>query len=397
MLGGKNLGRYTPNNISFPLDANQNPTLFLQTLSVSATGTPPWGDGPETLLFEPALVQIDSTTPFIWLPESACRQAEKALGLVWNSAYNLYLMNDTSVYSQLQALNMTFQFKLSAQSGGQDSVSINVPFSSLDLDISWPYVNTTDFVKYFPLKRASGDQYTLGRSFLQEAYLAVDYDRGNFSVHQALYPPLNDQIVAIEHPDSSPDIGNPPGGGKLFPTGIVVGVAVSAALVALAIIGFCFYRRRKRLAAVKRRNSNRHDGQERIWEVDGDSAAIKPNYSYHQSPNEMAADDVEVIRSELTAVNFEPAELGGTSREVPQPERFSWEDDTDTAPPYRYHNNESPPPGGRNGGSEIELSPVSPHATSRPVSDMSPTTTLGGYNYDRHASGDSPISPAFRH
>src|ERR1019366_4883174 len=48
----------------------------------------------------------------------------------------------------------------------------------------WPLV-TKNSSRYFPLKRAANDsQTTLGRAFLQEAYLIVDYERSNFSLYQ---------------------------------------------------------------------------------------------------------------------------------------------------------------------------------------------------------------------
>ena len=49
-------------------------------------------------------------------------------------------------------------------------MDIVLPYASFDLLASYPRVlNAT---KYFPLKRAANEsQYTLGRTFLQEAYV----------------------------------------------------------------------------------------------------------------------------------------------------------------------------------------------------------------------------------
>jgi hypothetical protein len=60
-------------------------------------------------------------------------------------------------------------------------VEVSVPYAALDLDISLPIlqeVPRSKSQKYFPIKRAWKDeQHTLGRMFLQEAYLQVDYHK----------------------------------------------------------------------------------------------------------------------------------------------------------------------------------------------------------------------------
>ena len=82
------------------------------------------------------------------------------------------------------------------------------------------------------MKRATDDQYTLGRSFLQDAYLAVDYDQGNFSVYQALYPPLQDQIVPMNL-IQDPDVHVHSQGGLRL--GAIIGIVVGAALAGISL------------------------------------------------------------------------------------------------------------------------------------------------------------------
>jgi hypothetical protein len=72
--------------------------------------------------------------------------------------------------------------------GGQ-TIDVSIPYGAFDLTAQPPLVNTS--TRYFALKRASNQtQYTLGRAFLQEAFLTVDYERHNFSLAQAIWNPL---------------------------------------------------------------------------------------------------------------------------------------------------------------------------------------------------------------
>lgn len=424
VLGGKNLGRYTPNDKTFRLDANQDPVANLQQLTVSATGNPPWGPGSETLVLQPVSVRIDSTTPFLWLPEEACRQFEKALGLTWNTTTSLYLMNDPNLYDDLTRLNMTFTFTLSDAPGSSSSVvEIKVPYSSLDLDISWPYLNTTDRIKYFPLKRSLvPTEYTLGRAFLQEAYLVVDYSRGNFSVHQALFPPNNDQVEAIPLPGDETAGGGGPGAGagtgkpaNGLPVAAIAGIAVGAVLAVTALLAAVVwvYRRgghRDKQQPDAEGDENKpedtHEIAPPIWEAYGDSAVKLPN-SLQGPASEMPGDGNRLSRSELPAVNFEPAELTADDRPTqltaddrptkPRKQRFSWEDgeaggdaqEQDVVSPLvpRLHPDL---------GNQSPVTPNSEPARSRPVSDLSsssPAAHAGG-----QSSADmSPVTPVFRH
>jgi len=389
VLGGKNLGRYVPHNVLFALDANQNPAASLNAITVSGTGTLPWGDGSATLMVKPVLVQIDSTTPFLWLPETACRQFESYLGLTWNSTNNLYIMNDTE---SLVGLNLTFSFTLSLAVGSTDQVTIEIPYSSFDLKISWPYVNTTEKLKYFPLKRATDEkQYTLGRAFLQDSYIVTDFARGKFSLHQAVLPPGADEIVAIVDPG---DVPSQPSDGGLS-TGAIAGIAVGAAVVLIAaLVGVYLYRRnrpkRQELPGdipggsgemLAELSTEQKPG---VWEAYGDSAR-KP-YGTPLPTVEMAAEEVAMGPSELAAVNMNPAELSG----APRPrERYSRQD----VEPAPYRTIDSPLPAQQTHPGGGMISPMTNASHSRSVSDMSAATP----DSRPHSNAFSPISPELHH
>ncbi|KAK0751397.1 hypothetical protein B0T18DRAFT_426041 [Schizothecium vesticola] len=72
-------------------------------------------------------------------------------------------------------------FRLSDVRSGGETVTVVLPYAAFDLVAKNPLVDET--THYFPLKRAnSSKQYTLGRVYLQEAYLSIDYERGGSNV-----------------------------------------------------------------------------------------------------------------------------------------------------------------------------------------------------------------------
>jgi hypothetical protein len=140
------------------------------------------------ILDKPINVSINSITSYIWLPKTACEKIEKAFNLTWNDAEQFYLLDDAT-YQNLEKASPTFTFTLL---NGTGDVHINVPYEALDLDIALPVlqmVPQNQTVKYLPIKRSwKKDQYTLGRAFLPEAYLQVDYHTRKFNISQARWP-----------------------------------------------------------------------------------------------------------------------------------------------------------------------------------------------------------------
>ena len=135
---------------------------------------------------------------------------------------------------------LSFEFGDAATSAPR--VGIDLPYAAFDLEASWPLFNTSQ--RYFPIRRAnSSSQYTLGRAFMQEAYLIVDYERRNFSIHQAVFSTSSEQkIVAIPSEDTSL---NPRSHvlNRASIAGIITGVLVFCIL--LVLLSSWLYRRRK--------------------------------------------------------------------------------------------------------------------------------------------------------
>jgi hypothetical protein len=164
-LGGYDESRFTANNLTFPFSADDSKPLTLGLQAIEATNT---FQGVVSLLPQGILTFIDSTVPEIWLPIAACKIFEAAFGLQYDDSTERYLVNET-IHANLTAMNPVFTLKLGNDVDTTDTIVINMPYKAFDLQASWPiYGRTTN---YFPLRRADNDtQYTLGRTFLQEAY-----------------------------------------------------------------------------------------------------------------------------------------------------------------------------------------------------------------------------------
>jgi cbb3-type cytochrome oxidase subunit 3 len=242
-LGGYDTSRFTPNSLSFPFPpASQRLTVGLQ--AIVATNTL---GGVIALLPTGIYTIIDSTVPEIWLPVASCTIFETAFGLLFDSSSERYYLNE-STHTQLQNLSPTITFSLGANSSNGDVVQIAFPYAAFDLEASWPIYSSP--VRYFPLRRAMNDsQYTLGRAFLQEAYLTVDWERSNFSLSQATaQPPPSSNIVAILPPPPS----NPQ---HKLRTGAMVGIIVAVVVVVMILgsIGYVFWvmKRKKKRAEME--------------------------------------------------------------------------------------------------------------------------------------------------
>lgn len=119
------------------------------------------------VLTAPLYAFIDSTTPFIWLPESVCLLFEKTFSLKLDTASNYYLLTEEQ-HSLLLKTNPSITFSLSDTPDGVQDVNITLPYAAFDLTVEYPIVTQPTY--YFPLRKAANEtQYTLGRTFLQEA------------------------------------------------------------------------------------------------------------------------------------------------------------------------------------------------------------------------------------
>lgn len=265
-LGGVDTNRFVPNHASFTLSPHQEPVVSINEIGVtcepleSASRYPSWlQQNPLSLLnsSSAAYATIDSSTPFLWLPEAVCDNFAAALNLTYNDTLGLYLFQEGGTTPDLlQQWNMTFTFAISDYPGSENKADLAISYNAFNLELSYPFPHldanfTSPPVPYFPLRRAANSaQYVIGRAFLQETYLTVDYERNNFSVSQATFSLdalTNTNLVAITRPANSNYTGpfEPSSG---LSTGAKAGIGAGAAVGGLFLIGvllyLCVYKRR---------------------------------------------------------------------------------------------------------------------------------------------------------
>ncbi|KAI8177931.1 hypothetical protein K4K51_005030 [Colletotrichum sp. SAR 10_75] len=262
-LGGYDSSRFVPHNTEFSLDPSDGlPHALVRGIEVTVGEgkAVPGGWGSRTQILSNMTTSfsamIDSSTPYLWLPDAICDQFAAAFNLTYNNTFNLY-----TVTNEHHDNTDDFGHPLTVPG----VVNITITAAAFAQVLRYPFMDEAikygdPAVPYFPLRRASNFTNTLiiGRSFLQEAYLITKYDSGVFSLHQAVFPEdaqthLN--ISQIKQPDNSPYPG-PPAQATIhgLSTAQMGGIAagVVAACIVLLVAWYCL-RRRKRAACAAAR------------------------------------------------------------------------------------------------------------------------------------------------
>ncbi|KAH7110861.1 aspartic peptidase domain-containing protein [Dendryphion nanum] len=200
VLGGFDEGRFTPKNTSAPLDKEN---LHLLGINISSITTKFEGDAinaTEQHVSQDFPANIDSTVTHLWLPVAICHRIQRVFGLSYNEESGFYTIDGNSREKNLRK-NTSITIQIGSPNG-TSVVNITLPYAALDLQISEPYYKTK--TRYFPIRRSQGN-FTLGRVFLQSAYVIVDYERGSFSVHQTRVSTTTPQkqIVSIQPPEKT--------------------------------------------------------------------------------------------------------------------------------------------------------------------------------------------------
>ncbi|KAF2627451.1 acid protease [Macroventuria anomochaeta] len=248
VLGGYDKSRMARDGLSLPMPNNKNNTLVVGVPSIlyrpdqdveanqySFTANTTGG----------FRANIDSTLPYLILPDWICDEFQKKFRLTYDNETNFYTVN-SSAHNWNAQQNATVTFQLAAGPlNSADLMNIQLPYDAFDLQLSETGANGTN---YFPIKKSKDGVYILGRTFLQEAYIIVDYERANFTVAPASNPnslPKED-LKIIYNTTYHPGAGTPDSDGGLAPgaiAGTVVGIVVAFAIA--GIVAFCWWRKRK--------------------------------------------------------------------------------------------------------------------------------------------------------
>jgi hypothetical protein len=245
-LGGYDSNRFTASNTTFGFYSDIERDLLVNLKSITTDNASISDLLPDGQIS----IYLDSTVTGIWLPETACAAFESAFNLTYDSTIGYYLVNDT-LHEALLASNPSVTFTLVNDSDNE--VDITLPYAAFDLTLSFPIVDNGTTSLYFPLQRAANEtQYTLGRTFFQEAYLIADYDRGNFTVAPCAWDQTNvasTQLESILSPSNealadSASSSSP--SSSSFSSGAIAGTVIGiVALIALLVLALILVRRRK--------------------------------------------------------------------------------------------------------------------------------------------------------
>ncbi|KAI2609493.1 acid protease [Hypoxylon fragiforme] len=226
-------------------------------------------------------VAVDGCSPYLTLPKSTCDAIANNLPVTYNNDLGLYFWNTNDPkYTQVVNSASVLEFVFLAGSN-MKNVSISVPFRHLNLTLTAPLVDTS--TQYFPCYTGSST-LTLGRAFLQDAFVGANWGTQSWWLAQAPGPNVPPpSVIQLASEDSitassndwkeswsgfwtalSPDeaggsasanasSGTASGAPNSDPTGSLstgaqVGIGIGAGVIGLAticVIAFCLLHRRK--------------------------------------------------------------------------------------------------------------------------------------------------------
>ena len=293
-LGGYDSSRFIPNEVRFPFDQvdERDLTVTVYSITMAAEGVM------SSLMTNPIQVLIDSTIPYLYLPLAVCEQFEAAFDLVFNSTVQAYLVNDT-LHQKLLDRDATVTLALGNSINITERVEITLPYAAFDLTADYPLMPTP--TKYFPLMRATNDsQYTLGRTFLQEAYLIADYERLSFTVSQCDWSTASQQpkIVSIEPYSSTLSRTSH----HRASTKVIIGSAVGGLVAVSLVLAFLYwgFLRIKALLGVQdgvNKTELNHKPPESNLELDSDPLSAELDSTAKVGP-ELDGENTQIVEAQ---------------------------------------------------------------------------------------------------
>ncbi|KAL8678826.1 MAG: hypothetical protein Q9186_004850 [Xanthomendoza sp. 1 TL-2023] len=353
-IGGYDASRLTPNDVSFafgPLAARQ---LLVSIQAISVTNSKAQSD----LLTQGITALIDSTVPHMWLPELACKAFEAAFGIEHDPIKNMYFVDDDQHDAMVkQDAKVTFQLGTSLNGG--DVIKITLPYASFDLEAKPPFVKSE--TRYFPLRRAKDEtQYTLGRAFLQEAFIVVDYDHSKFSVSQAQYTQGAPSHIVVTSSEGSTNTtttdstsetpaltktNSKKAGG--IGTGAIAGIAAAIIILALLAAAYCLWKFKPLKSWQARKAKKNVEGKAEL-EDNSEPKGVHEVYNKRRLSEESVRETKNSAKIDPEGVSrTPPAELegggpsGGPSNRTMSMERIG-RVELPSPDPFRPHELESP-------------------------------------------------------
>ena len=148
-------------------------------------------------------ITMNPGAPYMYLPNSTCQAMVQDLPVTYNSTFGLYLWNTqdpkyASIINSPTYLSLIFR-------DSTDNLTIKVPFQLLNLTLDAPFVSQK--TPYFPCQPPNNaTDYSLGRAFLQAAFIGVNWDKGNGKWFLAQAPGPNTGHTPVQQPITSSTI-----------------------------------------------------------------------------------------------------------------------------------------------------------------------------------------------
>ena len=136
-------------------------------------------------------VAMNPGAPYMYLPNSTCEAMVKDLPVTYNASLGLYFWNTQDpAYVKIITSPTYMSFSTS-------NLTIKVPFQLLNLTLDAPLVSKP--TPYFPCQPPNNaTDYSLGRAFLQAAFIGVNWARGNGNWFLAQAPGPNTAFTPVQ-------------------------------------------------------------------------------------------------------------------------------------------------------------------------------------------------------
>ncbi|KAI5800078.1 aspartic peptidase domain-containing protein [Geopyxis carbonaria] len=193
VLGGRDTGRYVPNNVTMKLNETTNlPKVSLRGFYVDGNPVAGIGTNPGNTYN----LTIDSKRPFMNLPREIVQAIRELFPIEDETKSKTFKWNYDNQTRFNETKNTKITLELSAGPDSNETVSIDLPPGALKNPAKTPRV--VEDCDLFPLESTNSKDYNLGRIFLAETYIAIDYDNQEFQLSEAIHTASNaDNVVAI--------------------------------------------------------------------------------------------------------------------------------------------------------------------------------------------------------
>ncbi|KAH0349113.1 hypothetical protein KCU83_g5670, partial [Aureobasidium melanogenum] len=202
------LGGYDKGRAIGPYTSYAGYSAMLLDISINVeTGSSPFSFGNASgllmdILGQPdsLIVKVDPMPPGLHLPAQTCSALAEKLPIYFDTTTQYYLWNTSDPSYEITINSPAYLgFHFTPAPGNDANVTIKVPFKLLNLTLTSPVVSSS--VQYFPcmpFNMPRGDQWRLGRAFLQGAFLGCNTQTNTMWLAQAPGPGVSNQGLGYQ-------------------------------------------------------------------------------------------------------------------------------------------------------------------------------------------------------